>query len=479
MKKILLISTVAITALFANSEPLHVSLDIYSNKAFINKSFALEHTGEITTIVPSYVNLNTMKNNISTGCKIESSTLSSSMIIKDNLSTKIDKLESKKDNLSYKISALLANETLLKSLSLKNESDTLKIDIISSYMTKNLIENASKIKSVKKELNDIEKELKKIKLTKREYKEYKILYTCNNKDATLELAYPQGNVRYKSFYDINADTNNKTVTIEKNANIDYRGVENFSNIDLNIYSYMFNKNVAPQTFYPKYLGERKKVLYKQARTMAVMSDSMQEGSSPQVNHKQLGTKSVYNIKGISLIYGAKNLLHVDKEVINAKFRSTIDAYGTNKAYLEASIKANKNYPNGMANYSLNTNPISSRHMKKLQKGKKEKLYFGEDEHIQIKKELIKTLNDKTFFGDKKVSTQNWSYKITSIKTYSTEISFIERVPVSKNAEIIVKTLSSPKQTHQNAKGKTVWEFTLEPKETKSIIFGYEISSENK
>jgi len=478
MKKILLISAVAVTALFANSEPLHVSLDIYSNKAFINKSFALEQTGEITTIVPSYTNLTTIKNRISSGCKIENSSFSSTMSIQDELSSKVANLETKKDELNYQITALLANDALLKSLSLKNESDILKIDKISSYLTQNLIKNASNMSSLKKELSSIEKELKKIKLTKREYKEFKILYTCNNKDAKLELSYPQGNIRYKTFYDINANTSKKTITIEKNANIDYRGVENFSNINLNIYSYMYNKNVAPQNFYPNYLGEEKEVVYKETNSMAMMSGSVKKKRRPQIKYKQLGTKSVYTIKGVSLIYGVKNLLHVDKETMTAKFRTTIDAYGTNKAYLEASIKANKNYPSGMANYLLNTNPIASRHMQRLQKGKEAKLYFGEDEYIQIKKELIKTLNDKTFFGDKKVSTQNWSYKITNKKIQRTDVIFIERVPVSKSADITVKTSSTPKYTSQNAEGKTIWEFTLEPKETKSIIFGYEISKSN-
>ena len=96
--------------------------------------------------------------------------------------------------------------------------------------------------------------------------------------------------------------------------------------------------------------------------------------------------------------------------------------------------------------------------RKFKKNIATKLYFGEDEHIQIKKELIKTLDEKTFFGDKRISTQNWKYTITNKKPYSTDIEFIERVPVSKNADIVVKTLAQPKFNSQGAKGKNYLEF---------------------
>jgi hypothetical protein len=172
-------------------------------------------------------------------------------------------------------------------------------------------------------------------------------------------------------------------------------------------------------------------------------------------------------------------LEIDKEIIDAKFQTIIDAYGTNRAYLEAIIRTNKNYQSALSDFSLDENKIATRRIKRLHKGKKEILYFGEDEHIQIKKELIKTLNDKTFFGDTRVSTQNWSYKITNKKLSSVNISFVQRVPVSKDADITVKTTATPKYTNQKANGKTIWNFKLEPKETKSIIFGYEISSAGK
>lgn len=196
---------------------------------------------------------------------------------------------------------------------------------------------------------------------------------------------------------------------------------------------------------------------------------------PIITHEDLTSKSVYRVQGAKLIYGEKNLLEVDAELVDANFKSVIDAYGTNRAYIEASFKSKKDYPAGIANYFFDTKPIASKHMPSIKKTETTKFYFGEDEHIHITKKLIETLNEKTFFGDKKISSQNWKYKITNTKPFSEQITLIERVPVSRDADISVTTSATPMPDTQSADGKTEWNFTLEGGKSKTIIFGYEVS----
>jgi len=472
MKKLSLLLLASVTTLFANLEPLHVSLDIYSNKSFLNKTFKLKQSGEIKTKVPIYTTLANLR--YKSSCKIENSNLS------DTIKTpniEIKELKNEKTKLTHNVKALLAKEILLKSLSLKRVDDFSKIDKISSYLTENLIKNAMLLESFKKEIKQIDKKLKNIKSVKEEYRELKISYTCKDEDEKLVIIYPQNSVKYTPFYNISANIYNKSVTIEKKATLFYKGVENFENIDLNIYSYRYNQNVAPSIFYPKYLKNHEPITYRTAMTKQIM-DSVPKKSARnlQATYHELSTKSAYKIEKAKLIAGKNNLLHVDKELSNATFKTVIDAYGTNKAYLEATIKTKKDYSGAYANYFLGTNPLASRHMRKIKKESNTKLYFGEDEHIQIKKKLVKTLDEKTFFGDEKISSQSWKYTIINKKPFSTNVSFIQRVPISKDADIKVKTIATPKFDSQNAKGKTVWNFTLESKKTKNIIFGYEISN---
>jgi hypothetical protein len=473
MKQCILVFLALSTSLLANTEPLHVELNIYSNQSFLKKDFDLNQSGEILTKVPATTNLADIKIQVSDMCKANNKSLSSTIKIKDE---NVENLLQQKTSLQYEIEALLAKNTLLKSLSFKDQNDLQKIDELSNFLGQSLVKNLAQIDKLKKDIEKIDEKLTSIETLLSEYKELKISYTCKNENQKLDVSYSLKDIKYTSFYDINANINNKSITLEKKANVFYKGFENFEVIDINIYSYKFNQNVAPLPFYPKYLTNQKPVPYKKA-TLNMMADSASREISAdnQVVFQELETKSVYKVSGVKLMANENNFLHVDSENINADFKIIIDAYGTDKAYLEATIKSKKNFPAGTAKYYLNSNPIAAKYIQKIQKDVETKLYFGEDEHIQVQKELIETLDDKTFFGDKKVSTLNWKYTITNTKPFSAKVTFVQRVPVSKDASIKVKTLAQPKFDSQSVEGKTQWNFTLEAKKSKTIIFGYEIS----
>jgi hypothetical protein len=457
MKKLLLLATITAT-LFASVSPLHVELNLYTNKTLVNKTYALNSDGELTVKVPQNTAIENIKYSIEDGCEIQNS-----MIEK----TQNENTDQRKQEITNQINALKAKENLLKTISLKDTKLNDEIDNISNLLVEKLTLNMSEIDRLNKELKELNKATKALD------KNLKISFTCKKDNKHLTITYPSNSMKYTPFYDISANINNKSVLIEKKATLFYKGNEEYKDVDLNIYSYNYNQNIAPQNFYPRYLGEEKIAF---AKTMMAMDSVQRSAPKAEIEHKELATKSLYKIKGISLKPNEKNLLEIDKDLLDASFKTIIDAYGSNRAYLEATIKTEKDYSRAKVNYFLNKNPISSTYMKKIRKDKDTKLYFGEDEHIQVEKELIKTLDEKTFFGENKISTQNWKYTITNTKPYSVDIEFIERVPVSKDGDIKVKTLAQPKFDSQNAKGKTTWNFKLNANERKNIIFGYEVSN---
>lgn len=473
MNKLLItLSTLSLT-LFATTEPLHVDLNIYTNKSFLSKQFKLSHQGYITVKVPTALSIADIKFQVPEQCEIDNTALSNN---KKTINDALESFTTQKNNLTYKLEATLAKNELLKTLSLKNQSDLTKIDETSEFLSKRLVKNLKEIAQLQEAIVSINEKIKDSNTFLNEFKELTVTYTCKQENKTIVIDYPEKSITTNSFYNVNANTNNKSVTIEKKANIFYKGVENLPQVDINIYSFGFNQSVAPQPFHPRYLGGQQSRVYTKMASMAVLNDSAQITSNKEISHQNLQTKSVYKIKNVELITGEYNLFDVDKKLLDAEFKTVIDAYGTNKAYLEATIKAKKNYQRSMAKYFLNSNPISSRPMNKIEKDKETKLYFGEDEHIQIDKKLVKTLDEKTFFGDKKISTQNWEYIITNKKPYDTKISFLERVPVSKDGDIKVSVFEQPKADFQDAKGKISWDFTLKASESKKILYGYEISN---
>jgi len=469
MKRILIASVLFCASLFAASTPLHVSVDIFTNKAFLNKEFGLEKYGYISTKVPVFIKLSDLKYQIAKDCSIDKTSLSNK---KEASNEQLQNLTKQKTQIQYELKAVYAKNELLKTLSLQNQADLSKVEQTSQFLAQNVITNLNKIDELQQKIADLDKKIASLQTLIKPFKELSVTYTCQAQKQKLTISYPQKEIKQNSFYNINANTNNKSVAIEKKVNIFYTGVENFSQIDINIYSYGFNKNSLPMVFYPRYIGGKKVVAYDKIASKPLMATPQQRN----VVFHQLQTKSVYTIKNTHLILGENNLIDVDKKVLDANFQTIIDGYGTNRAYLQATITTKKDYASSTAKYFLNSKPISSRYLQRIQKGKETKLYFGEDEQIQITKKLIKTLSEKTFFGDKEISTQNWEYTLTNKKPFSTKISFLERVPVSKNGDIKVKVFAQPKENFQNAKGLIRWDFSLQPNEEKKIIFGYEISS---
>ncbi len=450
------IITLTTMSLFGAATPLHVELDIYANKAFLKQSYEIGRHSQIVTKVPQNISLENIRYILPKMCRVDEKSLKK---------VEQDSLTQKSEQLSYKISALKAKSILLKTLSLKGEKDPNEIENLGNLLVEKLTANMLKIAQLKTELQDIKKAMAQ------NTKELKTTFRCKNYDEKVIIIYPLKNMKYTTFYNINANIPNKSVVLEKKASLFFDAQSSYENIDINIYSYRFNQSVTPQKFYPRYLGQKRDLLYAKVQKSPMMK------SAPNISYSETETKSFYKIRNATLKKGEKNLLDIEKVVLDASFKSVIDGYGTNRAYLEATIKTDKNFSGGTANFFLNQNPISSRYLQKIKKDAVTKLYFGEDEHIQVQKELVKTLDEKTFFGDKKISTQNWKYTITSKKLFSTNIEFIERVPVSKDANIKVKTLALPKYNSQNANGKTIWNFNLEGGKKKEIIFGYEISKE--
>lgn len=481
MEKTALLLIISLT-LFANtklSQTSHVSMDIYANKSFLNKEFKVKKVTNISTIVPSYVSLDNLKYSSKATCKVQKLSLSNKKALQNKYTKKYNMLLKKKIDIKSEINALLGKEKLLKSLSLENEKNFSKMSKMSSYLVQNLIMNAENINLSKEKLKEINEELKNINIKNRYYKVLNIKLTCNVKNSIFTISYPQNNLSFKPFYNINANTSKNLVSIEKKATINYNGIEDFKNIDLNLYSYYYNKHLIPQKFYPKYLSSQVQPRYKKALANAPMMDKaeamLQQISRPV--YTELETKSMYKIKNTKLISNENNFIDIDKDTIKTSFRTVIDAYGTQQAYLQAKVLSEKNYAKGYAKFFLNNNPIGNKYITKIEKNKEKKLYFGSDEFVQIKKELVKTSEEKTFFSDKDISKRLWKYSVKNMKNKELNIDFIERLPISKDTNIKVKVISEPKFDYQNAKGKLTWNFKLKPQENKTITFGYEISKE--
>lgn len=249
MKKSLFLATMVSSALFASQTPLHVELDIYTNKLFLNKTFELSESGSIEIQVPAYTKAEQLRYELDKSCQIDSEKLSSVKEIQEG--SELKELKQAYENLELQINRLYAKSNLIKSIKLEKSTD---FEQVSTFMMEELHKNDSEITSLKNELELLSEKIHKTQRVNNTYKSLHISFTCKENQAKMKLTYPLEKVGYNAFYDINANINNKSVTIEKKASIDYKGFEDFEEIDFNLYSYTYNQNVNPMKYYPRYIG---------------------------------------------------------------------------------------------------------------------------------------------------------------------------------------------------------------------------------
>ena len=202
MKKISLLILTVTVGLFATTKPLHVNLDIYSDKAFLSKTYALNQTGEITIKIPQNIFIEHIRLTLDKSCSIKHNSIK-------KLDTK--ELTKRKNELAYKINALQAKNELLRTLSLKDVQDKSKIENITGFLVEGLTKNMLKIEQLHQDLKKINKNIKQTN------RELIVNFTCKENSKKIKITYPLNSIKYTPFYNISANIHNKSVTIEKKA----------------------------------------------------------------------------------------------------------------------------------------------------------------------------------------------------------------------------------------------------------------------
>ncbi len=472
MYKVFYIVALFMISLFAQTNPLHVKVDIYSNASFITKSFQIKSQGVISLKLPAQTNLENIS--IKTkNCNTSNLSLSNPKKFKNQ---EIEKLTIKIEDLNNQITSLKEKNNLLKTLSLKDKKGK-EISTTLDYFSKNFMQDIRSISDLKIKLRAANERLKMLQNQKAsQYKNLHISFTCRDK-GIMKVTYPEYNFRIRHFYDIKANSNTLQVQFIKKIKIIQKTGEDFENLDIYAHSNAYNQSVAPMPFYPKYLNfyPKKRVLMSKSMPVAMENTA--------INAKSIYRENLTTSSFVALLVKIKNnqekIVELDKQIKNIKFQNDIDGYGTSRAYLKAKFKSDRYYQSAQAYIYLDNNQVGTRRLPNIKKDAKVSLYFGKNQNIKIKKTLQRRFSESEFFGSKQINTQVWQYKISNVGKTMQKINLIERLPISQNEDIKVEPLFDTKKAKIDKKGKTIWSFNLAPSEIKTIKFGYKTTKPKK
>jgi uncharacterized protein (TIGR02231 family) len=102
------------------------------------------------------------------------------------------------------------------------------------------------------------------------------------------------------------------------------------------------------------------------------------------------------------------------------------------------------------------------------------LTLGKDRRLHVRREMVKTLNSKSFFGSNKKELQTYELIITNTSKENIMILVEDQIPVSTQSDLEVKLISSDQAIQAVETGKLSWKLSLEPKQVKNIRFSYEL-----
>ena len=107
------------------------------------------------------------------------------------------------------------------------------------------------------------------------------------------------------------------------------------------------------------------------------------------------------------------------------------------------------------------------------------LYFGADEGIKVKRELVEKLKDDAGIVGKKQRV-SYEYKITLQNFHKTDckVTIVDQIPVSQNDDIDIKLgeINPPPNYREGdeQKGFLRWVMTLTPQEKTQVSFKYQV-----
>lgn len=100
--------------------------------------------------------------------------------------------------------------------------------------------------------------------------------------------------------------------------------------------------------------------------------------------------------------------------------------------------------------------------------------LGRDKRIVVKREKLKDYSSRKAIGSNQRDSYAYEISIRNTKTEAIKITIEDQVPVSQNSQIEVTATDAGGAKYNKDTGKLTWEYTLQPNETKKVVYKYEV-----
>jgi uncharacterized protein (TIGR02231 family) len=100
--------------------------------------------------------------------------------------------------------------------------------------------------------------------------------------------------------------------------------------------------------------------------------------------------------------------------------------------------------------------------------------LGRDKRIVVKRDKLKDFSSRKVIGANQRDTRAYEISVRNTKSEAIKIIVEDQIPVSSNNQIEITTQDLGGAKYNKDTGKLVWEFNLQPNETRKVVYKFEI-----
>ncbi len=318
---------------------------------------------------------------------------------------------------------------------------------------------------------------------------------------TFELSYMIRGAGWYPVYDIRSWSDTSAIELVYMAMVNQQTGEDWNDVDLELSTARPAVGANPPTLTARYLNVIETVEH--ARKVAVtampsspIGDYIQSspafigGTMGQVQSQyaaadvsQQGVSTSFIVKLPQTIPSSKESKKVPIKIVS--FSSDAECIAvpgySEYAYTKANVVNGADFPllRGSANVFFDDNFVSIASIPLVLPQEKFDLYFGVDEGVKVKKELVQKFTDDSGIMNKKRRV-SYEYKITIQNFHKTDkkLTVLDQYPVSQNEQIEVKLSDTTPEPRYLAgdqeQGFLRWTYDLKPLQKEQVKYKYQV-----
>lgn len=350
-----------------------------------------------------------------------------------------------------------------------------------------------KQRAIDREIETLKAELAKVATNKKQSTEVAVNVDVSAAaTAPVTVSYRVNNASWSWVYQARLDTNNKKLTLERQGQVQQGSGEDWQNVQLTLTTAQPEDDVSTPEVTSQFVDLQvprpvapPPMVRSAMKSAATVGDALEEtivtGARVTVSSTQYLVEYQVPSRVILKSDNQQRLYPISDESFDTQIVARVMPEQSRRAHLEATFKYERDTPIEAGELQLYRDGafVGAAHTDAFLPGAEVRMPFGVDERIKVAVRDEAAKSDQSAVFGKQISKESKQrFEITSYHASVIPVEVIDRVPVSRNADVKVEVLKGATEpTVKDLDGKAgvyLWKLNAEPQKMVAIRHYYSV-----